>query len=129
MKILFDTYAWIEYFLGSAQGKIAESYLKEEVITPIIVLLELSYRADKENWKFKTYLDFIKLHSTITNINEEFILEFGSFYNKIKNRIPKIGLAEIIILMTSIREDSKILTGDIHFKGFPNIIFLDLNKE
>ena len=71
MRVIFDTYAWIEYFKGSKQGEIVNEYLKEhEIITPSIVLLELSYRADKEGWDIKRYLSFIKIHSSIIGIND-----------------------------------------------------------
>jgi predicted nucleic acid-binding protein len=124
MNVVFDTYAWIEYFLGSDQGKLVESYLGETVITPFIVLLELSYRADKEGWNFKQHLDFIKIHSRITGVTEEFILRFGQTYNRVKKEIAGIGMADVIILLTAIEGDAKILTGDEHFKDMPRTIFL-----
>ncbi len=124
MKIVFDTCAWIEYFLGSEHGKIVESHLHEEVITPFIVLLELSYRADKEGWNFKQYMNFIKIHSRITGVTEEFILKFGQTYNTIKKDVAGIGMADIIVLQTAIEENAKILTGDSHFKDIPRTIFL-----
>ena len=40
MKIVFDTYAWIEYFEGTKKGEKVEEYLKNnEIITPVIALL------------------------------------------------------------------------------------------
>ncbi|MEK6860649.1 MAG: PIN domain-containing protein [Nanoarchaeota archaeon] len=124
MSVVLDTYAWIEYFLGSEEGKIVESYLKKDPITPFIVLLELSYRADKEVWDFRRYLDFIKINSRITGLNEKFILKFGSFYNRTKKEIPTIGIADVIVLLTANEEKAKILTGDEHFKNIPDTIFL-----
>ena len=125
MNIVFDTYAWIEYFLGSEQGKVVESYMKEGIITPFIVLLELSYRADKEGWNFKQYLDFIKLKSKITGITESFILKFGSICNKTKNEVSGIGMADVIVLLTAIEENARILTGDQHFKDISRAILLN----
>lgn len=124
MNVVFDTYAWIEYFLGSEQGKIVESYMKENIITPFIVLLELSYRADKEEWNFRRYLDFIKINSKITSITEEFVLKFGQVYNKAKKDTAGMGIADAIVLLTSVEEHAKILTGDQHFKDMPQTIFL-----
>ena len=64
MRFVFDTYAWVEYFKGSKKGEIVERYLNESnVFTPIIVLLEMSYKADKEGWDIKKHLDFIKIKS------------------------------------------------------------------
>lgn len=125
MKIVFDTFAWIEYFLGTKKGKVVRDYLKEEVITPFIVLLELSYRADKEGWDLKQFLNFIKLKSRIANINEEFILDFGKLYNQTKSNVPKIGMADIIVLLTAQKENAKILTGDEHFRKISEVIFLE----
>ena len=125
MNVVFDTYAWIEYFLGSEQGKVVESYMKESIITPFIVLLELSYRADKEEWNFKQYLDFIKVNSKITNVTEEFVLRFGQVYNKVKKDVPEIGIADAIVLLTALEQNAKILTGDKHFKDLPQTILLE----
>ena len=125
MNVVFDTYAWIEYFLGSKQGTIVESYMKESIITPFIVLLELSYRADKEGWNFRQYLNFIKANSKITNVTEEFVLKFGQVYNKVKKEVPGIGIADAIVLLTAFEQNAKILTGDEHFKNLPQVIFLE----
>ncbi|MEK6906237.1 MAG: PIN domain-containing protein [Nanoarchaeota archaeon] len=125
MAIVFDTYAWIEYFNGTNKGEIVRKYMGEnEILTPVIVLLELSYKADKEGWNFKDYLKFIKLNSEIVGINEKFVLLFGDFYNKIKKSIKKIGITDIIILHTANINDAKILTGDKHFEKIDNVIML-----
>src|SRR3989344_1771917 len=105
------------------EKKKAHSF-NEEIITPFIVLLELSYRADKEGWDFKRYYNFIKLKSRISGIGEEFILGFGNFYNKIKGKSPNIGIADVIILMTAVKEQAKIVTGDEHFKSMQEVIYL-----
>ena len=99
--------------------------MKENIITPFIVLLELSYRADKEGWNFKQHLDFIKLKSKITVVTEDFVLKFGSAYNKTKNKVSGIGMADVIVLLTATEENAKILTGDQHFKDIPRTIFLN----
>ena len=85
MKIVFDTYAWIEYFEGTKKGEKVEEYLKNnEIITPAIVLLELSYKADKENWNCKEILNFIKIYSkiVISHYQEDIFFRFLYFWNK-----------------------------------------------
>ena len=59
----------------------------EEVLTPSIVLLELSYKSEKEGWDFNSFFNFIKTHSKIAGMNEQFILSFGQAYNKVKSKI------------------------------------------
>ena len=125
MKIVFDTYSWIEYFKGSKKGHIVEKYLKENnVLTPSIVLLELGYKSDQERWDFKKFLGFIKGNSQITGLNENFILSFGEVYNKMKKQIKNISMADIIVLHTAVINDAKVLTGDEHIIKTGNAISL-----
>lgn len=125
VKVVFDTYAWIEYFEGSKKGEIVKGYLEDsEVLTPVAVLLELSYKADRDGWDFKKHLNFIKLNSKIIGFNEEFILSFGNVYNRMKKRIKDFGLADAIVLNTANLHDAKILTGDKHFSGINEAIII-----
>lgn len=125
MKIVFDTYAWVEFFEGTEKGKTVKKYLMEnKVLTPSIVLLELSYKADREGWDFKKHLNFIKLNSEIIGFDEKFIFSFGQMYNRIKKQIKDIGFADVIVLNTAIINDSNILTGDKHFAKIDRAIML-----
>lgn len=125
MAIVFDTYAWIEYFNGTKKGAIVKEYLKrEEVLTPMVVLLELSYKSNKEGWNFIKYLNFIKANSNVMGINEKFVLSFGQFYNRIKKQINKMGITDIIILHTAVLNEAKVLTGDKHFSKIKDTIIL-----
>ncbi|MEK6888899.1 MAG: PIN domain-containing protein [Nanoarchaeota archaeon] len=125
MKLLIDTSAWIEYFTGSKEGEIVNKYLNEnEILTSVVSLLELSYKADKEGWNIRDYLNFIKIKSQIYGIKESSIIEFGKLYNFSRKKEGSFGFADAIILMTSKSEEAKILTKDNHFKNFDNIIML-----
>ena len=125
MAIVFDTYAWIEYFNATKKGIVVQKYLEsDDVITPTIVLLELSYKSEKEGWDFNKHLNFIKTNSRITGVNEKFILTFGKAYNNIRKKIKKIGITDIIVIHTAEMNDAKILTGDEHFKEIVNTIML-----
>ena len=125
MKIILDTSAWIEYLRGSKEGGIVNDYIKNhEIVTPVVVLLELSYRADKEGWNFQQHLNFIKIKSEIVGINESSILKFGKIYNEQRKRLKSFGFADAIILMTALDKDAKIATKDRHFKGLNEAIML-----
>ena len=125
MKIVFDTYAWIEFFKGTDNGKIVKKYLAEgKVFTPSVVLLELSYKADREGWDFQKHLNFIKLNSEIVGLNENFILNFGKVYNKTRKNVRDMGIVDVVVLNTAIINDSQIITGDKHFEKIErSIIF------
>ena len=125
MKVIFDTYAWIEYFLGSSKGKkVSNIFESNEIITPIIVLVELSCKSAKENWDFKKYLEFIKANSLVLNIREKTLIDTGKLYVQMRSKIRDFGLVDTIILAMAKVEKAKILTGDKHFETLDNVIFL-----
>lgn len=125
MGIVFDTYAWVEYFKGTEKGRVVGKYLMEnKIFTPSTVLLELSYKAESEGWSFDELLRFVKHNSKIVGINESFVLRFGKLYNKIKRKVKDIGFADTIVLNIAIMSDSKVLTGDKHFSKLDNVIML-----
>ncbi|HIH34530.1 MAG TPA: type II toxin-antitoxin system VapC family toxin [Nanoarchaeota archaeon] len=127
MRLVFDTYAWIEYLIGSPIGKRVETYLEDkdnEIFTPSIVLLELSCKAAKEKWDFKNISDFIKMHSRAIGLGEEVIEKCGVLYTDLKKKNKRFGLVDAVIFTTSLRLDAKVLTGDEHFRGLKNAIML-----
>ena len=123
--LVIDTSAWMEYFLGSALGKrVAEHVSSNTLITPSIVLLELSYKAEHEQWEFERVFDFIKAKSRVFGIGEKMILNFGSLYNRAKATQKDFSLADAIILATALEEQAYLLTKDTHFKNFERVILL-----
>ena len=125
MRVLFDTYAWVEYFLGTTKGKIVEKILEQnEVLTPVIVLVELSCKAARERWNFNKQLEFIKAKSLILDIGEKVILKTGRVYLKMRSKIKDFGLIDSIILATSMIEMADIVTGDKHFRNMNNVKYL-----
>lgn len=123
--IIIDTYAWIEYFLGSNKGKVVEKYLDEEnLITPSIVLIELSCKSAKENWDFNASLQFIKSKSTIVGLKEDVIKEIGEIYIEQREKRKKFGMNDATIWAIGKNLKAKILTGDDHFKDFKDVILI-----
>ncbi len=123
--IVFDTYAWIEYFIDGKNADLIESYLENnQVITPIVVLLEISSKAYREKWDIKKYINFIKAKSTVLSLSEEIIIKTGEIYNNIKKDVKDFGLIDATIFTAAIINKCKILTGDPHFKNLDNVEFL-----
>ncbi len=125
MRVVFDTYAWIEYFLGTNKGRKVERIIEEnEVLTPIIVLVELSCKSVREGWNFNRYLGFIKANSLTIGIDDNLLFSIGKIYTRMREKIRDFGLVDSIILTVSEAENAKVVTGDRHFKGLRDVIFL-----
>jgi predicted nucleic acid-binding protein len=126
MGFIIDTSAWIEYFEGSSKGEKINQYVEnEELITPVIVALELSVKAEKEGWNIEKIYNFIKLKSSIVGFPESEITSFGKMHVSARNKMPSFGMADTIIFATSKNLKMKILTTDHHFKRFDNVILIE----
>lgn len=125
MNVAFDTSAWIEYFKGSSKGAIVNNYLDTgNLITPTIVLAELSIKSAKELWDFEKYMEFIKSKSLIVGLTEGIIKECGSTYISMRKIQPSFGLVDTLILLIAKHRNAKILTSDNHFRGLDNVELL-----
>lgn len=126
-----DSYAWVEYVIGSEMGKFVEFILKRATcFTPSIVISELSDKFHRENnlddWFL--LLKFIKHKSKIINLTENIADESGKCKGLLrksqKSGNKKIGLADAIIYQTALYQESKLITGDEHFESREEVVYL-----
>jgi len=124
--VVIDSYAWIEYFKGSGYGKKAKEYIENgNCATPTIVLAELSDKYKREGWKFwEEDLEFILAKTKIIDLTKEIAITAGETKKKMRKNHPNFGLADAIIFETAKSENASVLTGDEHFKGVENVIYI-----
>jgi len=131
--IVLDSYAWIEYFLGSEAGGVVRGYLSaEETVTPSIVLAEIARKYLRERMEEKDVLRrlvFISANSTIAGINANLSVAAAKAYLELlektkREKLRKPSLADGIILATGRALSAKIITGDEHFKGLGEVIYI-----
>jgi predicted nucleic acid-binding protein len=134
VKLVVDTYAWVELFLGREKGQRVISLLKEaeEVRTPDIVLAEIARKYDRENveaGKVKSRLQAINEASLVTPIDSDVALKceraFVDLQGKArKERLGEPSLFDAIVLATARVYSSMVLTGDQHFAELPETLLL-----
>jgi len=131
--IVFDSYAWIEYFLGSNSGKIVKNYINiEEVVTPSIVLAEIARKYLREGMEEKEVvrrLNFIAANSAVAEIDVELSIAAAKAYLELlekakAEKLKKPSLTDGIVLATGKLLRAKIVTGDEHFKRFNEVIYI-----
>ena len=120
-KIVFDSYAWIEYFRGSEEGEKVDEFIKSkiEIITPTIVIAELSdkyRRLDKEE-EWKERRKFISLRSKIVPLTSETADKAGKIKKVKREEFNDFLLADGMILAIAELEEALVLTGDPHMVG------------
>jgi len=131
--LLLDSYAWIEYFLGSAEGLRVKTFLKgEQVVTPTIVLAEIARKYIREGFsegEVRKRLFFIASKSLLTEISIELAIETGQAYIHLlkkakKENLDTPSLADAIILAEARMQNLSIVTGDTHFKGLKEVEYI-----
>jgi predicted nucleic acid-binding protein len=134
VKIVIDTYAWVELLLGSEKGKKVVEILEnaENVCTPSIVLAESARKFLREGNDESTvaeWLDIINAASNIAQIDPALALEAAKCHGELSERAKRFkqntpSLFDAIVLATARINQCKVLTGDEHFKDLPETLWL-----
>ena len=134
MRIVVDSYAWIEVFLGSSKGKDARKRIEEadQVFTPDTVLAEVARKYLREGVSVATTakrLSAISEISELASIGSDSALEAGRAFFELERKSKDEGLEKpslfdgIVLAMARLRRAS-VVTGDQHFKGLSETVWL-----
>lgn len=117
MKLL-DSFAWIEYFIGSNRGAKVKGYVesKEPLYTPSICLTEIKSRYLRDGKDPTTRIELIAERSFIVPLNQEIALLAADIKQK-----HKLHTVDAIIYATAQHKNLTLATGDQHFKDLPNV--------
>jgi predicted nucleic acid-binding protein len=134
LKIVIDSYAWIEQFAGSTEAKKVSEILAnaDELYTPDIVLAEIARKYTRQGIDDDTIqnrLQQISDNSKIVYIEPKLSFESAKCYLELeksarKNKSNTPSLADAIVLATARMLKAKVLTGDTHFKSLPETIWI-----
>jgi predicted nucleic acid-binding protein len=134
VKIVIDSYAWIELFIGSSKGRKVKEILEnaDEVYTPGTVLAEIARKYIREGVEEKIVnirLEQIIGASNITCLDTKLALESAKCYlqladNARKTKLNAPSLFDAIVLATGRSLKSKIMTGDEHFRFLPETVWI-----
>jgi len=123
---IIDSFAWIEYFRGSSQGGQAASYIEGgQGFTPIVVIAELSaYYARQKISSWERDCSFIEMKAPLIDLTSEIAKRAGIIRQKMRENCPKFWLMDAIIYETALSLKAWVVSGDPHFEGLANVIFL-----
>jgi len=123
--LLFDTSAWIEFFIGSAKGKRAKEILdKDDCYTSIVSLAEVTNWALKESRDVLYLVNTVKQLSNIIELDEDITVLAGKLNFERKKINKKWGMLDSFILASGSIYGLKILTKDGDFRGLQEVEML-----
>ena len=123
MNLLLDSWAWIEFFKGTEKGKKVKDLVKgSEVYTSAGNVYEVYYRLKEDEGGEKTLnaMNFMEDRCTILPIDKEVAIKAGEIRLK-----EKLRAIDAFTLAAARMAKVKVLTGDAHFKGIKDAIFLE----
>jgi predicted nucleic acid-binding protein len=128
MNVLIDTHSCVEFLLGTPQGALARKYIEDpddehstnEVAISAVTVAELM------KWALKNG-DERAERAVSTFISQVSIIPLDEGIAREAGRIAAAhtcGLGDALIYATAQALDAKLLTGDPHFKGARDTIYI-----
>ena len=135
MKIVVDAYAWVEFFAGTRKGESVKDQMEraETVITPDTVLAEVARKYIREGISEETTrkrLSTVLEASEPADVDDGVAVEAGKAYLELEKRardagLEKPSLFDALVLAVARKSDGMVLTGDEHFRGLPETLWID----
>lgn len=122
MRYIVDSYAWLEYFIGTEAGRKVKAIIdseEDEKLTPSICLAEIYAKIlrTEDEEKAEVRRAFIKSRSALVALTEELAVQAAKTDVNMKKKVQGWGLADSIVLSTARNRNGKVVTGDQHFRG------------
>ena len=128
MLYIIDSYAWIEYFIGSEKGEVLKKLFldnRNKFLTVECCLAEIKGWAIRNKEDFDRLIKIIKANSNIIQVTELNWIEAAKERFEQRKIQKDFGLIDAVILTKQKELNSKVISGDRHFKNLKNIIFLE----
>lgn len=130
MKILVDSYAWIEHFRHEGEGPSRVEACAERgdhLYTPSVVLAEIARKIHRDHLSSTvahSRMEQVALASSLVELDQEIAWAAAQADPELrawakKRSLEAPGLFDAIILGTARHLGAKVLTGDRHFEGLP----------
>ena len=124
-RFVVDSWAWIEYLDGSEIGSQIKNYIEDEkniILTSSLTIAEVVSRFLRKRTNPHEAVAAISSLSRVLPADLKIAAFAGELHAEIRASIKDFGLADSFILAAAKVEKAIILTGDPHFKGFPEAL-------
>lgn len=126
MKYVIDSYAWVEYLEGSELGEKVRKIIMDnnEIFSLNLTIAEVISRTKRKNQNVEIAFNAINTNSKVAEITPEMSKKAGLFHAEIKKKVKDFGLVDALIITLARELNAKLITGDKHFKGFKEAVFI-----
>ena len=122
---VIDTFAWIEYFAGTARGEKAKPFIETgDGITPALVVAEFTDKYVREGIDPDERLKFIRTKTMIQPHDDVAAEAAGRISAERRANVKGWGLVDSCVLATAREKGLKVVTGDEHFRSLTEAIMI-----
>jgi predicted nucleic acid-binding protein len=125
-RFVIDTWAWVEYLEETPAGRrvkeIVENPRNELYVSPIIIA-ELRSRARRRNLDTNVVAEAMAMASVVP-VDRAMGEAAGETHARMRKADPDYPLADAFVLETARSLGAKVVTGDPHFRGARDVVFL-----
>lgn len=130
MIFIVDTYAWVEYAIGTKIGaklQVLFDNQKNKFITMECCLAELRGYCLKNNFNFSPIYDAVTKNSLVLPVLREHWLKAANVKHEVRKKIKNFGLIDAILVTKQQELNCKIISGDYHFRNLKKVVFIGEN--
>ncbi|MEK6924302.1 MAG: type II toxin-antitoxin system VapC family toxin [Candidatus Micrarchaeota archaeon] len=115
---MLDSFAWFEYFSGSAAGRVVAGLLAsgERLGTPATCVAEIKRKRKREGAPWEKELQFIASRSEVLPVTLKAAQLAGD--------VEQLHFADALVYAVALEHGAVLVTGDAHFKALPRVKLL-----
>ncbi len=131
--VVYDTYAWVEYFRGTEKGAMVRKLLEtEEGLTPAIVLAELARKYVREGFserEVRRRLEFVEAKTARVDVDADLALTAAELYLRLlevarERSLRSPSLADAIVYACALVRGDMLVTGDRLFRDLDSVVYI-----
>ena len=127
---VIDTFAWVEYLIGSRRGATVKEYIEGGgAATPTIAIMELAkwFHREMESGRrtmeeMNQASEFVRTKTLVVDLDESMARKAGETDFLMKKKVHNWPVADSIVYTTATVANAKVVTGDPHFRSVENAI-------
>ena len=127
MIFIVDSWAWIEYFVGSKGGLKLKKFIdnkNHKFITMECTLSEVKSYCMRTNSDFGRIKDIIKKNSIMLPVSIDIWLKAAEAKHEIRKKVKDFGLIGAILVAKQNELNCMLISGDEHFKNMKKIVYI-----
>lgn len=120
IAVVLDTWTWVEYWKGNGRVRIFVEG-NETRITSMISVAELERLYGTDKGRMDRMVSIIRSRSLLVPVD----LSIARAAGRVRREMKEGGIADAIIYATALRHHAKVVTGDPHFRGMPEVVVVE----